>query len=87
MDPLSAPELGAVVGYYLAWYAKPGDDTSKELERGLLTDVADRLHLTPLGEVVNTKRYLYPPLAIGNGPRMSIPQIVKCHVSRMVRTG
>jgi hypothetical protein len=69
-------KLGSVVRNDTVWDPKSTDDGLEEGDNGTLGDVD---HEGGSGHLVNlsmaTKRYRYPPTALGNGPRISTPHM------------
>jgi hypothetical protein len=67
-------KLGSVVRNDTVWDPKSTDDGLEEGDSGTLGDLTTGV---ALGHLVNlsmaTKRYRYPPTALGNGPRISTP--------------
>jgi hypothetical protein len=66
-------KVGSVVHNDMAWDPKSTEDGLEEGDSSTLGDVTG----VASGHLVNlsmaTKRYRYPPIALGNGPRISTP--------------
>jgi hypothetical protein len=70
----STCKLGYVVRNDTVWDPKSTDDGLEESDSGPLGDVDHRGGLWPLSELVDgDKEVRYPPMALGNGPRISTP--------------
>jgi hypothetical protein len=70
-------KLGPIVHNDMAWDPKSTDNRLEESNSSTLGDVDHRVasdHLVNLS--MATKRYRYPPTALGNGPRISTSHTV-----------